>query len=610
MTQPQSTSTAGARSILPVSRYMEIRSANGPAYSADGHTLYFLTNITGIPQVWAQRPDTPWPVQISFFADRVMAVHPNPVRPLLAISADEGGSENAQLYLADADGLNPRPITADPRFIHSFNVWSPDGRTLVYSTNRRDGRHFDIWQYDVETDEHSPILESDHTQAAVAVSPDGRYLIISRRTSNLNNDLYLMDRHDHSLRHLTPHAGDVVYESLHFAKDGQALYLLSDRDSEFTRVARLDLTSGAWTWLTADVWDAESLELSPDGRYLAYAVNEDGTSQLYIVDLTQDSPTPRRIEGVPEGVIAEITWHPGSRRIAFTLSSPLHAVEVWTVDIPDGAVQRVTYASASGVPASFFVAPELVRYRSFDGLEVPAFYYRPNAPGPYAVVVYVHGGPESQSRNSFNSVIQYFVQRGYAVFVPNVRGSSGYGRTYVHLDDVRKRMDSVADLAAGVRWLTEHGDADPKRIGVMGGSYGGFMTLAAVTHYPDLWAAGVDIVGIANLRTFIENTSPYRRHLREAEYGTIEADGEFFDQISPIHHVDKIQAPMIIIHGANDPRVPVGEAEQMVAALRARNHPVEYLRFEDEGHGVVKLANRIVAYGRIADFLDRTLGMG
>jgi len=253
-----------------------------------------------------------------------------------------------------------------------------------------------------------------------------------------------------------------------------------------------------------------------------------------------------------------------------------------------------------------------VRYPTFDGRQIPAFLYLPRDGQQHAlpVVINVHGGPEGQSRPEFDPVIQYLVARGYAVLEPNVRGSTGYGYEYQSLDDVRLRMDSVADLQYAVFWLRENGIADPKRIVVMGGSYGGFMVLSAITTYPDLWAAAVDIVGIANFVTFLENTGPWRRKLREAEYGSLERDREFLQQISPIHQVDRIRAPLFVVHGANDPRVPVGEAEQIVSALSSRKVPVEYLRFEDEGHGLAKRSNRLVAYPAIARFLDQYVKQG
>jgi len=600
---------------IPISRYMEVRTASGPVYSHDGQTLYFFSNITGIPQVWALEESHPWPRQVTFFSDRVMTAGPSPVDNLLVINADQGGSENAQLFLTNANGVELQPLSADSKHIYGFGNWSPDGKRFNYTSNCRDGRAFDVFIYDVEQNEHTPVHVSDHSNYAGPFHPAGTSLLISRHHTNLNHDLFLVNIESGATRLVTPHDGEASFTNPQFSNDGHFLYLLTDLNSEFTRLARIDLASLEMTFLTEDQWDAENLRLSPDGQCIAFTKNVDGISQLTIATLSTpfDGSSVHLIpggdiRGLPDGVIADLAWSPDNTELSITLSTPTHATEVWTVNLAERAATRRTFASVSAVPAETFVAPELIHYPSFDGLSIPAFYYRPeHVTGPYPVVVYVHGGPESQSRNSFNGVVQYFVNRGYAVLVPNVRGSSGYGRTYVHLDDVRKRMDSVADLAQAVDWLVENGNANRDAIAVMGGSYGGFMVLAAVTHYPSLWAAGVDIVGIANLRTFMENTSPYRRHLRECEYGSVENDGTFFDEISPIHHVNQITAPMIVIHGANDPRVPIGEAEQMVAALESRNHPVEYLRFEDEGHGVVKLPNRIVAYGQIAHFLDKHL---
>jgi dipeptidyl aminopeptidase/acylaminoacyl peptidase len=601
---------ATLRRPIPIERYMEIRSAYDPSFSHDDQTLYFISTITGVPQVWVTEPGSPWPRQLTFFADRVLQVSPSPAGDRVVVSADEGGSENAQLFLTDHLGVDVEDLSGDPSHIYGFGAWAPDGQRFSFHSNRRNGRAFDVYIYDVPAKSFTAVHTSDYTNFAGRFSPDGTKLLITRQYTNLNNDIFLLDLASGELELLTPHESEAAYHPVGFAGDGHSLYIVTDANSEFRRLAQLDLLTKRIEFLTKDEWDTECAVLSSDGRYLAFAKNEDGTSRLYVWDIDSGTTADdaKRVSQLPAGVVSSLAWARHSHQLAITLSSPLYGLEVWTYHVEDNKLQRATYASVSAVSAETFVEPELVHYTSFDGLKIPAFYYVPKAvKGPYPVVVYVHGGPESQSRNSFNSVIQYFVQQGYAVFVPNVRGSSGYGRTYVHLDDVRKRMDSVKDLAACVDWLVEHGNAKRDAIAVMGGSYGGFMVLAAVTHHPHLWAAGVDIVGIANLRTFIENTSPYRRHLRECEYGTVEADGEFFDEISPIHHVDKITAPMIVIHGANDPRVPVSEAEQIVDALQRRNHPVEYLRFEDEGHGIVKLKNRIVAYGRIAEFLNKHL---
>lgn len=605
---------------IPIERFIEVKHAMAPAYSEHGD-LYFLCNITGTPQIWTQTSGAPWPRQITFFPDRVMSYSISSIGTF-AIDADVGGTENAQIFLADSHGLNLKNIANDPSHMYRFGRFAPDGRRFSYSSNRRNGRDFDIYAYDVERDEHRLLVSSEHMNHAHTFTPDGRALVLSRSHTNLDNDLYLVDIDSGDLSHLTPHEGEAHYDDPVFSPDGRWLYFTTNVGSEFARAAALNLNDRSLHFFSDDKWDAEHLVLSHDGRMLAYARNEDGTSKLFIAPAEPESGSPVEIVGVPVGVIDHVAWHPSNTSLAISVNGPTAAVDVWQVAFPSGMAAlatsadaasaqlcRLTYAGVSGLPEGVLMEPELIHYETFDGYDIPAYYFRPkDTKGPYSVLVYVHGGPESQSRNDFNPLLQYFVQRGYAVLVPNVRGSSGYGKTYIHLDDVRKRMDSVADLAAAVEWLKAAGSADATKISVMGRSYGGFMALAAVTHYPKLWAAGIDLVGIANFRTFMENTSPYRRYLREAEYGTVEDDGEFFDAIAPIHKVNDIRCPMFISHGANDPRVPIAEAEGIVAALRARNHPVAYVRLEDEGHGIVKLKNRIHVYGEIARFLDEHVG--
>jgi dipeptidyl aminopeptidase/acylaminoacyl peptidase len=368
----------------------------------------------------------------------------------------------------------------------------------------------------------------------------------------------------------------------------------------------MDLRSHEITFLTPDDHDVESVALSPDGRRLALIHNLGGYCDLAVrpVDGSED----RTVPGVPAGVTVQPTWSRDSSRIAFTFTGPADNPNVWVWDFDRDEAWQATSATQGGIPRETFVTPETVTFPSFDGLEVPAFLYMPPDVERPPVVINVHGGPESQATPLYSPVIQYFVERGYAVLVPNVRGSTGYGRTYTHLDDVEKRMDSVADLKAAVEWLRQSGRIDAERIAVMGGSYGGFMVLAAITTYPDLWAAAVDIVGIANFETFLRNTGAYRRHWRIPEYGDPDRDADLFRRISPIHHVDRIEAPLMVIHGDNDPRVPLSEAEQIVEALRGRGNPVEFMHFPDEGHGVIKLKNKLVAYPAIGEFLDRCLG--
>jgi dipeptidyl aminopeptidase/acylaminoacyl peptidase len=295
--------------------------------------------------------------------------------------------------------------------------------------------------------------------------------------------------------------------------------------------------------------------------------------------------------------------------VAFSFTSATRTSNIYTWNLTTDQVHEIMCSSHGGIPEETFVSPELIHYPTFDEHKIPAWFYKPQIEGsrPWPVIVYVHGGPESQFKPYFNFLIQYFLAHGYAVLAPNVRGSTGYGKAFSHLDDVKKRMDSVADLAYAAYWLKEQPQIDGGKMIVYGGSYGGFMVLAAMTHYPDLWTAGVNLVGISNLATFLENTSLYRRAHREAEYGSLEKDRGFLESIAPINHLDKVQAPLMVIHGANDPRVPLSEAEQLVESLKARGVPVEFLVLEDEGHGIVKYKNKEVVYPAIVTFLEKHL---
>jgi dipeptidyl aminopeptidase/acylaminoacyl peptidase len=365
--------------------------------------------------------------------------------------------------------------------------------------------------------------------------------------------------------------------------------------------------------IEAGVTDTRSIspgfDLSGDDSLLAFTVNVDGYSQLTV----KETGTWRNLyfPGVPAGVITGLNWSPDSTVLSFTAMGSRNTPDIYLADLSSLSIKKLTKSSTAGIPPGIFVDPELIRIPAHDGRVIPGFYYRPNKREPhtgYACVIYVHGGPESQFRPDFQPPIQYLVHRGYAVLATNVRGSTGYGREYAHLDDVRLRMDSVRDLKSAVEWLSKNKRADAARIAVMGGSYGGFMVLSAVTTYPDLWAAGIDFFGIGNFETFLENTGPWRRKLREIEYGNMEDDGEFLREISPIHHVENITCPMLVAQGLNDPRVPPVESEQIVESLNKRKIPTKYITFPDEGHGFTKLGNRIAVYTAVADFLDEHVG--
>ncbi|MBN1964144.1 MAG: S9 family peptidase [Anaerolineae bacterium] len=610
----------------PISRYLNVQSAYAPAFAADGDTLVFLSNLTGIPQVWRVpfrfgQDYMPWPEQLTFEADRVMGARPSPNAGRILYARDVGGNENAQLFLLDPDTGEERNLSAGyEAAMHVPGEWSADGSAFLFSANRRHPGLFDLYVQPLDGEARLAWQnEAPGYLMPVVWSPDGRRVAVIRNESGAASPLFEVELESGQVRQLSPADQAVRHEGVQYSSDGRALYVTTDLGRDFIYIARVDLDTGTYEPVVALDWDVEHLVLAPDGRTLAYAVNEDGAATLHALDLLSGETRTALLPGDAPGVVAWMDWRlafsPDSRYLAFSFTSATRTSDVFVWDLAGEQVQQATYSSHGGLPTAAFTAPELIHYPTFDAVDgqprlIPAWFYRPiqTGDGPLPVVINVHGGPESQFRPFFHFFVQYFLQQGYAVLAPNVRGSTGYGRAYSHLDDVEKRMDSVADLAYAAHWLKAQPGIDGERLVVSGGSYGGFMVLAALTAYPDLWAAGVDIVGISSFVTFLENTSAYRRAHREAEYGSLAQDREFMERIAPINHVDQITAPLMVIHGANDPRVPVGEAEQLVAALRERGVPVELLVFGDEGHGLVKLANKLVAYPAIVDFLEKHLG--
>ena len=598
--------------------YFNVRSATGASFSPDGRRLSFLTDISGVPEVWSvpidvHAPAPAWPEQLTFRGERVLGASYAPGAGTLLVTGDVGGTERHQFWLLQPETGMLTALTNAPEVIHEFGGWSPDGARITYSSNARDPHFFDVYEQSLPDGEARMVLQHDGTNHSTRYSPDGRTLLVSRVESNIRNQLLLLDSASGEARLLTPEMGDgpARHTAAAWSADRRGLYLLSDRNRQFLSLAWLDLATTELTCLRDVPWDTEELAVTDDGTRLALVTNEEGYARLELFDVTAgwDLRQPLPAPELPPCTLREVKWSHDGARLAFTLDTANDAPDVWVWDVGERVLWRATRSARGGIPRERLVQPSLVRYPTFDGREIPAFLFLPqgvearNLPA----IVYVHGGPESQFLPGFYPVIQYLVGSGFAVLATNVRGSTGYGHEYQSLDDVRLRMDSVADLPPAARWLAEQGIADAKRIAVMGRSYGGFMVLAAITSYPEVWAASVELVGIANFVTFLERTGPWRRKLREAEYGSLEHDRDFLEEISPIHKVDRIVAPLFVSHGANDPRVPIGETEQIVAALRRRNVPVEYLRFEDEGHQYTKRATNLIVYPAIVRFLDKYL---
>jgi dipeptidyl aminopeptidase/acylaminoacyl peptidase len=595
------------RVVTSIERYLNVRSAYGASFSPAGE-LAFLFDATGTPQVWSLAESGLWPDQRTFFDERVTFASFSPEREEMAFGMDEGGNERAQLFLLAADGGIQR-LTGKPDAKHRWGGWSHDGERFAFAANRRDESMFDIYtQGRTETgDDATRVHEGDGWLTVSGFSPSDDRLLVSESQSSFDQDLHILDLDSGENEHVTPHEGDVRFLSPAWSPAGDALYVVTDHDSDTLYLARLDLTTHELGTITdGDGWNVEGFALDEETGHIVCARNVDGYTDLTVGRLADDGIEEFPAPDLPDGVAGGIDFDANAERFAVTVTGPRENTNVHVVDVETGESERWTNASTAGLARESFRTPELIRYESFDGREIPAFLSLPadSREDETPVVVDIHGGPESQRRPSFSPVTQYLLAAGYAVFEPNVRGSTGYGKSYTHLDDRENRMDSVADIERAVAWLRDHSMVDSERIAVMGGSYGGFMTLAALTEYPDLWAAGVDIVGIADFTTFLENTGSWRRALREAEYGSLENDRAMLESISPLNSIERIDAPLFVLHGANDPRVPVGEAEQVAERARKQGVPVEKLIFDDEGHGIVKRDNRIEAYTRITDFLD------
>lgn len=584
-------------------RWMEVALAGAPSVSHDGTEVLYVSDTEGLPLPYRVPADGGPAALVRPGSERVAVAHASPTGPRAVVAADSGGNEHWQLELVEwsPDGGDPagppRPLTQDPGVIHLPGQWHPDGRHYYFASNQRDRRFFDVHQVDVaRPGQVRAVFRQDSRNVPLAVRGDR--LLVGRMTTNLDVDLFLVEAD--RVVHLNPHEGEVTVHSATIGADG--VYAAANPGRELAAVVRYRPGGSTHEFVREYPHEVEIVRADPGGGRLAVVVNRDGWSELHLLDVR--TREDRALPVSPRGVIGALEWFPDGLQVAYDLSC-VAGQEVYRRSVETGKARQLS-RSARPVPA-VLREPRLARVRTTDRVEVPYWEYLPPSGAPRGTLLWVHGGPEAQARPGFSPVIGFLVQEGWRVVAPNVRGSTGYGRTFVHLDDVRKRMDSVRDLKEVVEALLARGAAAPGRLGVVGGSYGGFMVLSAAATYPELFGAAVDLVGIANFVTFLERTGPWRRKLREDEYGRLDTDREFLEAISPLGHAERIRAPLLVIHGRNDPRVPASEAEQIVESLERRGRPVELLIFEDEGHGIVRRENRLTAWSRAAAFLARHL---
>jgi dipeptidyl aminopeptidase/acylaminoacyl peptidase len=621
-----------------VARMAAIGFSYGGTFSPDGQRIAFITNASGVPNVWVADTDADGSSlqQLTDSGDQVDGVSWNPVNDTLAVDIAPGGGLNRQIYLLPAAGGELQMITAGGRVNNWLIGWSDDGRFLSYSSNVENAAGMDCWVHDTETGE-SRLIAKNQGIGACQLSPDAKRAVVWRMVSRGNSDLYLVDlqgppaqhAEQHPEQHLTPHVGVALSESPLWLDD-DTLVFASNVDRERLALAKVEIsdveigdgTAGELEFLVGrDDAELAGMDQLADGRLLLNW-NAAGRSELAFFDPATGEMTPG--PALPAEIAGDPVASEDGRQVVINVSGAATPTNVWRLDPASGAFTQISQTPHEGVDLDSLVSPVLKTYTAHDGLELSGWYYEPSgadapgpsgadAPGPSGadapgpMVLSFHGGPEGQARPTFSATYQALLSRGIAVFVPNVRGSSGFGKTFVNLDNGALRFDGIKDIEATVRFVTEAKLAEAGRIGIMGGSYGGYMVMAGLTEYPGLFAAGANLFGVVNFETFFANTEPWMAAISTVEYGDPVTEKELLEQLSPIHKVDRVIAPTIVLHGANDTNVPVVEAEQVVENLEVRGVPVKYVLFPDEGHGWGKVENRVTSDVEIVKWFEEHL---
>ncbi len=582
----------------------------GASFSPGNDKLLVSSDESGIFNAYALPVDGGAAIPLTTSTDEsIFALSYFPSDERFLYSSDEGGNELDHLYVRELDGSD-RDLTPGEGLKAEFLGWARDDQAFYIATNERDERYFDVYEVDVDDYDRELIYVNDSGLEFGALSPDRRRIALYRPNTNADSDIYLFDRESGKTTLLTEHEGEVQHLPAAFSPDGRALLFRTDLDSEFLYLVRHDLESGEREVVERDDWDVAFAGYSKTGKVLIVGVNRDASTDLRIYD----TASGERIElpEMPDAEISSVTVSPDESHLAFYSSSSRVPRDLFAMRIGDDEARQLTSSLNAAIDADDLVEGEVVRFASFDELEIPGILYRPhqaNGENRVPAIVLVHGGPGGQSRLGYSALTQYLVNHGYAVYAINNRGSSGYGKTFYHLDDRRHGRDDLDDCVASKRMLVDTGYVDAERIGILGGSYGGYMVLAALAFRPDEFAVGVDIFGISNWYRTVQSIPPWWESYRvalEKELGPFD-DEEYFREISPFFHADQIRKPLMVLQGANDPRVLKVESDDIVAAVRANGVPVEYLVFEDEGHGFLKKENRARGYSAILDFLDQYL---
>ena len=591
--------------------FLGVTNVSGASFSPDRQKILVSSDQSGVFNAYAVPVNGGAPVQLTRSTDdaiRVNSYFPNDERFLY--TADKGGDELTHVYVRDPDGT-VRDLTPGEKLKANFLGWAEDKRSFFVSTNERDARYFDVYEITTQGYRRTPFYQNTGGYHIGAISPDERYVALVKPNTTSDSDIFLYDRQTKREKRITPHEGNVQNSVADFSPDGKSLYFITDEGNEFAYLTKYDLASGQRTTVLKPDWDVMYAYFSETGKYLVAGINNDAQTEVRVFDAATMQPV--QLPTPPNADITAVAFALDDSRIAFYASDSRSPRDLFVAELGQSEPRRLTRTLNPKINPEHLVEGRVVRFKAPDGVEVPGILYKPHQASPTnkaPALVMVHGGPGGQARVGYKALAQYLANHGYVIFDINNRGSSGYGKTFYAMDDRKHGEADLADVVASKEMLIQTGYVDPERIGIIGGSYGGYMVLAALAFAPEEFDVGVNIFGVANWLRTLESIPSWWEAQRKALYtelGDPAVDKERLRRISPVFHAANIRKPLIVLQGANDPRVLKVESDEIVEAVRKNNVPVEYVLFPDEGHGFAKKENQLRGYKAILDFLNEHL---
>jgi dipeptidyl aminopeptidase/acylaminoacyl peptidase len=616
ITDPKQVSSKPNAQVEPKSLTIEklymTRQIGRPTWSPDGKSIAFISNMSGRNNIWVVSAEGGWPTQLTVSDQRQTAITWSPDGKWIAYQSDYDGDELWDIFLVSPKTGRVVNLTSTREIAETDPTWSPDGRHLAYLVKPKSSATPEIDIYDTvmrEVQHLTTGTPQDKRNSNPVWSKDGKYIVYTQsQAKGTDSNIFVAEVATGKSTLLTPHEGEKIYHNNDISPEGKKVLITSNAANGYENVGLLEIATKKISWITQDKWEIRGDEFSPDGKRIVFNANVDGDEDIYLHDLATGKSTALPIpKGLNEPAGGHYAFSKDGSRLLYYHNGPTEPGDLWVYTMATGKSHQITHSLVAGVRSEDMVEPVLVHYPSRDGKwTISAFLYVPYnmaRNGQNAAIVYIHGGPAAQTMNSFNRFVQFAVNQGYMVLAPNYRGSTGYGKEFQQANLFDMGGGDLQDVLAGVDWIKQTGHLDPKKIAVMGGSYGGYLSMMSVTRAPDVWAAGVPIVPFVNWFTEIENEDPVLRQIDLATMGDPEKNKALYEERSPINFVDQIKAPLLLLAGGHDPRCPKSETEQVVAAIKKRGGTVEYKIYENEGHGFARVENQIDAYQRVADFL-------